>query len=289
MTTGMMMRRCATLGMLTMMTVVTLHAAASSDDTVKIGKETKKTIGILTKAAAGDVACYLTLRDDRGVVFEELADFAVCEQPKLVGKRVRLTYSIENVLADECQGDPDCKKSKSVALVKSVEVLPAAAAKPATSKSPSLASFCTPAETIVFACSTGAKLVSVCASKDASPTKGYLQYRFGKLDSTEPLEITIPAVWTIPSEAASGDSEPFAGGGGAWLRFRKGPFGYVVYSGIGKWGTHGETREKQGIFVEREGKTVANLPCSGKLTSVLGPDWLTKSGVKNNGEAFDFP
>ena len=289
MTTKMMMRRCAILGMLTMMTVVTLHAAAPGDDTVKIGKETKKTIGILTKAVAGDVACYLTLRDDRGVVFEELADFAVCEQPKLVGKRVRLTYSIENVLADECQGDPDCKKSRSVALVKSVEVLPAAAAKPATSKLPSLASFCTPTETIVFACSTGAKLVSVCASKDASPTKGYLQYRFGKLDSNEPLEITIPAVWTIPSKAASGDSEPFAGGGGAWLRFRKGPFGYVVYSGIGKWGPHGETREKQGVFVEREGKTVANLPCIGKPTSELGPDWLTKAGVKNNGEAFDFP
>jgi len=288
MTTEMMTRRCAILGML-MMTVVTLHAAASSDDTVKIGKETKKTIGILTKAVAGDVACYLTLRDDRGVVFEEMADFAICEQPKLVGKRLRLTYSIENVLAGECQGDPDCKKSKSVVLVKSAEVLPAAAAKPATSKSPMQASFCTPAETIVFACSTGAKLVSVCGSKDASPTKGYLQYRFGKPDSTEPLEITIPAVWTIPSKAASGDSEAFAGGGGAWLRFRKGPFGYVVYSGIGKWGPHGETREKQGVFVEREGKTVANLPCIGKPASELGPDWLTKAGVKSNGEAFDFP
>lgn len=291
MTAGTMMPRAgrsAVMAILALMIVTTVKAAGPAADTVKIGKETKKTVGILTKAVSGDVACYLTLKDDRGVVFDEMADFAICEQPKLVGKRVRLTYAIENVLADECQGDPDCKKSKSVALVKSIEVLGSAVAKPET-KSTKQASFCTPAETIVFACSTGAKLVSVCASKDASPAKGYLQYRFGKPDSAEPLEIAIPAVWTIPSKAASGDSEPFAGGGGAWLRFRKGPFGYVVYSGIGKWGPHGETREKQGVFVEREGKTVTNLPCSGKVTSVLGPDWLTKAGVKNNGEAFDFP
>ena len=219
--------RTAVIAILAMMVVTTMKAAAPAVDTVKIGKETKKTVGIVTKAVSGDVACYLTLKDDRGVVFEEMADFAICEQPKLAGRRVRLPYSIENVLADECQGDPDCKKSKSVALVKSVEVLPGAAAKPATPKSPKQTSFCTPAETIVFACSTGAKLVSVCASMDASPAKGYLQYRFGKPDSIEPLETAIPAVWTIPSKAASGDSEPFAGGGGAWLRFRKGPFGYV--------------------------------------------------------------
>jgi hypothetical protein len=144
-------------------------------------------------------------------------------------------------------------------------------------------------ETIVFACSTGAKLVSVCASKDVSPAAGYLQYRFGKPGSRDPFETTIPAVWTNPSKAASGKSEPFAGGGGAWLRFFKGHFAYVVYSGIGKWGAHGETREKEGVVVERDGKTVASLPCTGKLTSILGPGWFNKAGVKSNGEEFDFP
>src|SRR5258708_3646700 len=160
MTTVMMIPRAgrsAVIAILALMFVTTVKGAAPTVDTVKIGKETKKTVGIVMKAVSGDVACYLTLKDDRGVVFDEMADFAICEQPKLVGKRVRLTYSIENVLADECQGDPDCKKSKSVALVKSVEVLPAAAAKPSMPKSTKQTSFCTPAEPIAFACSTCAQ------------------------------------------------------------------------------------------------------------------------------------
>jgi len=35
----------------------------------------------------------------------------------LIGKRVTLAYALENVLADECPGAPDCKKSTAVALV----------------------------------------------------------------------------------------------------------------------------------------------------------------------------
>jgi hypothetical protein len=105
------------------LTVTTLRAAPPSVDTVKIGKETKKTIGVVMEAVSGDVSCYVKLKDDRGVVFDEMAGFEICEQPKLVGKRVMLTYSLEKVLADECGGDPECKKTKTVALVTSVRVL----------------------------------------------------------------------------------------------------------------------------------------------------------------------
>jgi hypothetical protein len=115
-------------------TALPLFAATPTADTIKIGKETKKTIGILTKAVNGDVACYLTLKDDHGVAFDEMADFSICEQPKLIGKRLSLKYSLENVMADECQGNPDCTKSKKVALVKSVQVLGSAPSKPAAPK-----------------------------------------------------------------------------------------------------------------------------------------------------------
>ena len=47
--------------------------------------------------------------------------------------------------------------------------------------------------------------------------------------------------------------------------------------------------EKQGVVVERAGKMVANLKCSGKLTSLLGPDWFDKAGLESHGEDFDFP
>ncbi|MCX6553307.1 MAG: hypothetical protein NTY02_20265 [Acidobacteria bacterium] len=251
---------------------------------------------MVTALENGDVACYLTLKDDQGVVFKELGDFDLCtRQPSLIGKRVALKYSVENVMADECQGNPDCKKTRTVALVASVQVLGSPAASktaPAVTQAQSgsqQTSFCTPLEVVVFACRTGAKLVSVCASKDASPTRGYLQYRFGKPDSMDPIEITLPVGEPVPPKAASGENVPFAGGGGSWLRFRNGPFGYVVYTGIGKWGPHGETMEKQGIVVERSGKTVANLPCSGTLTSELGPEWFEQVGVKTDDEDFLFP
>ena len=97
-------------------------------------------------------------------------------------------------------------------------------------------------------------------------------------------------VISAPSVApASGENVPFAGGGGAWLRFKKPPFSYVVYSGIGKWGPKGETAEKQGIVVERSGKSIANIKCTGALKSELGPVWFEKVGVKSNAEEFLFP
>jgi len=38
---------------------------------------------------------------------------------------------------------------------------------------------CQADEQIIFSCSFGKKMVSVCASNDFSVNKGYLQYRFG--------------------------------------------------------------------------------------------------------------
>lgn len=263
-----------------------LLAATPGADTVTIGKQTKKTIGVVKSLESGDVACYLSLVDDRGVAFDEMADFEICEQTSLIGKRVLLKYELANVMSDECEGDPDCTKTRTVPLVISAKVLPATPKKPAP---PRQSSFCAANETIVFSCSTGAKMVSVCASKGASPTRGYLQYRYGKPDSRDPLELSLPEGQQVPSRAATGESVPFAGGGGSWLRFHNGAYGYVVYSGIGKWGPHGETREKQGVVVERSGKVVASLKCTGKLTSELGPDWLEAAGIERNDEEFDFP
>ena len=69
------------------------------------------------------MACYLTLTDDKGAEFQEMGDFSLCEKPSLVGKRLRLTYELGHVMAEECQGDPDCTKTRTVPLVMSVKVL----------------------------------------------------------------------------------------------------------------------------------------------------------------------
>lgn len=93
-------------------------------DSVKIGNEIKKTTGLLTALQSGDVACYLTLNDEKGKEFTEMAVFEMCEMPELVGKQVRLSYRIESVIADSCQGNPECKETQKVALVSAIQALP---------------------------------------------------------------------------------------------------------------------------------------------------------------------
>ncbi len=268
------------------MAFVSTTALAQAESTVTIDKVTKKTVGTVTALNAGDIACYITLKDDQGVAFKEMADFDICDQkPSLLGKRLQLNYRQTSVLSDACQGDPACKKTKNVILVTKVKALETAASRASDKQS----SFCTPMEQLVFSCRTGAKLVSVCASKDASRTKGYMQYRFGKPDSSEPLEMILPEAQILPSKSATGDNVPYAGGGASWLRFSKGGYSYTVYSGIGRWGPNGETQEKNGLLVERSGKRIANLKCNNEPASELGPDFFEKLKIQGNGQEFDMP
>ncbi len=287
-------KHSANLVLFAILMICPLAAGAQDVPTVKVGQATKKTVGTVTAMVSGDVACYLTLRDDRGVAFEEMAAFDICGQkPPLEGKRVALAYALRKVMSEECQGDPACRKTRTVALVTSARIIAASpdAGKPAAPAATGgrKASFCTPAETVVFACRTGAKMASVCASRDAGPNGGTLQYRFGKLDGSEPLEQILPEGQVAPARAATGESVSFSGGGGAWLRFRKGQFTYTVYTGIGNWGPKGEKRTKAGLHVEHAGKPLATLKCQEEPVSLLGPDWFGKVGVKSGNEDFDFP
>lgn len=106
-----------------LLTAAVTACSAKDPETISVGGETKRTVGTLREAQAGDVACYLTLEADDGESFQESATFEICEDASLIGKRLRLSYSVENVLAEECQGDVDCGKSDQVVLVNAVQVL----------------------------------------------------------------------------------------------------------------------------------------------------------------------
>lgn len=141
-------------------------------------------------------------------------------------------------------------------------------------------SHCSAQEQVIFTCSTGAKTVSVCASESVSPTTGYLQYRFGPMGAPELL---YPA-----QEAERGVIRAgrwvFAGGGGAYLKFVRYPFNYIVYTAIGRgWG------QKAGVAVEKDGKLMANFPCRGAPSSELGPEFFGRAGIPDDKEAFDLP
>ena len=49
---------------------------------------------------------------------------------------------------------------------------------------------CRAQEQTIFACALGTKMVAVCASHDLSPTRGYVQYRFGQKNAPA---FTFPA------------------------------------------------------------------------------------------------
>jgi hypothetical protein len=270
---------------LAVLTVACLvHAgAAAQDATLTIAGEIKPTVGTVVELVNADTACNVELRDDAGRTHHELADFDLCfQQPALRGRRVALSWTVGDVMAESCGGDPECGESERIALIASARILDdARAAAPADAP-------CAADEQVVFACRTGAKQVAVCASKDAAPTSGYVQYRFGR--PGQPPELELPAERIPPAGAATADNVPFSGGGASWMRFRRGDHAYVVYTGIGQWGPQGEVEERAGIVVERRGARIATLVCdSGQATGELGPDWFERVGVGANGEAFELP
>lgn len=105
--------------------VLALPAAASAQsrsDMVKVGDQMKRTSGTILQLQNGDRACYMTMRDNRGDQFVELASFDFCEW-NIIGKRVSLVYRMEQVMAEACQGNPRCMKKDTVPLVVGVKVI----------------------------------------------------------------------------------------------------------------------------------------------------------------------
>jgi hypothetical protein len=140
---------------------------------------------------------------------------------------------------------------------------------------------CQDGEQALFACSAGRKQVAVCASRDFSASTGYVQYRYGKPDRAE---LVLPRAPQAPASSASSGALAFSGGGGGWLRFNAGDTEYVVFSAVSSsWG------EKSGVVVERGGKRLRAIACSGPVTSHLDGTLFRKAGFAADTKDFDLP
>ena len=118
----------AALALLPGLLVLPISAAAQGAGKGQIDGQTKTAIATIVGMQNGDNACYLSLKDDAGIAFSEMADFEFCRrQGALVGQRVVLTYQPQYVQSPECQGDPRCAKRQLVPLV--VDAKPAAASR----------------------------------------------------------------------------------------------------------------------------------------------------------------
>jgi hypothetical protein len=138
---------------------------------------------------------------------------------------------------------------------------------------------CGSSEKVMFSCSTGAKVVSVCATGDLSSEVGSLTYRFGPLG--HPEMTYPPSAWR---DVTRSGTWAFSGGGGAWLAFHRDAFRYIVYTAIGRgWG------EKSGVAVEQNGKLIANQPCRDKPVSEPGPDLFSDADIPGDDKDFELP
>ena len=99
-----------------------LAAAQIRADMVKVGDQMKRSTGTVLQLQNGDRACYMVMRDNRSTEFTELASFDFCSW-NIIGKRVSLTYKMEQVMAESCQGNPRCMKKDTVPLIIDVKVL----------------------------------------------------------------------------------------------------------------------------------------------------------------------
>ncbi|PAP78143.1 hypothetical protein [Rubrivirga marina] len=97
-----------------------LDAAAEVDTTgpprVELAGTSVPTRGVVTDMESGDVSCYLTVRTDGGATETVHADYSVCDSNVIVDRRVQIEYVEGDVLADSCEGDPECLDTETVAL-----------------------------------------------------------------------------------------------------------------------------------------------------------------------------
>lgn len=251
---------------------ITLVHALMLAATSAFAADTLPLQGRLISLQAGDVACYAEV-EIAGEVQSLMAGFDICEQEALVGKAVRMAWTEANVLAADCEGDVDCGRSDTVQLIDRMIADPPRAA-------------CATGEQTAFSCRIGGKQVAVCFV--AADEGAWLQYRFGR--SGQAPEMLVPGAPTEPSQAAEGRVETYAGGGASWLRFQLADYAYVVYTGIGRWGAHGETVDQAGVVVEKSGKQIASLYCDDAPTSELDSGWFTRIGVRaDDDSAFEIP
>ncbi len=127
---------------------------------------------------------------------------------------------------------------------------------------PARPSLCIAGEEVLFTCKSGpTKMISVCASPDATATTGRLVYRFGRAGHAP--DLTYPTEPTPPQDAFKFAQGCSAKGCTEQLAFAVGGFRYTVYSE--HYGGFAEPGLDAGVFVERDAHEVADIRCTDPL------------------------
>lgn len=117
---------------------------------------------------------------------------------------------------------------------------------------------CIKEEKPLFACTSGDKLISVCASPDLGPTAGYIQLRFGKPGGN----LIVWPEARYPREFVTKGELLYAGAKGVYMRFTMENTAFVVYSAKGPRGL-------QGLVIEKHRNIVKKYRCQGNVPESL--------------------
>ncbi len=113
---------------------------------------------------------------------------------------------------------------------------------------------CEENEKVLFNCGIGSKYLSLCSSKDLSPSTGYISYRFGELDKKPELE--YPTDNVMPKDAFVYSYNPYAKGNSIQLSFSMGQYTYTV-----DVQSHVYRPDWYGVVVEKESEISSRLKC----------------------------
>mgnify|MGYP007097583777 CR=1 FL=1 len=106
---------------------------------------------------------------------------------------------------------------------------------------------CQGTEKTMFACTSEAKLVSLCASADLDATKGYIQYRLARKGK---VEFEFPKEKKHPNGIFTYEFEPNS----EYIRFKNGDYGYTVQQDF--------PEAPPSVSVTFNGEPFANFECT---------------------------
>ena len=102
------------------------------DKNTKRDGSKKPKLGIVKELVNGDLMCYVTLVDKKGIEHNVGASFDICaDEKKFVNKKVRAVYEIQSV--NDCESAEPCGKTRKESIITKMEVV----SEGAEEKSPS--------------------------------------------------------------------------------------------------------------------------------------------------------
>jgi hypothetical protein len=156
-------------------------------------------------------------------------------------------------------------------------ILPVAEPAPAGTR-PHL---CKAREAPAFSCSTGARIISLCASADLDDRTGTLIYRSG---ARRRMDLVFPADGLKPQDVFQGGVTGSTGGGADYVRFTRADTTYTLYS------DYYRGREEDGLVIERGGMRISVLRCRTQaIDTKEGWSRIYRAKLPRSEEGFDVP